>query len=96
MVELLIENGADPLIRIKAGYNAFDVVNRDTPEGDKIKELLMKGVKQRDQIILEKRKKYPLEARLSESVIGQKGAIDQISGIGRSLQFNILSVCSFC
>lgn len=79
LVDLLIEHGADPLIRMKAGFNAFDVVHRDNADGEQIKQLLLKGVKQRDQIILEKRKKYPLESRLSEAVIGQKGAIDQIS-----------------
>ena len=79
MVQSLVDYGADPMIRMKAGLTAFDVVDLGTEQGNRIKEILVKGIEQRATIMKEKRKKYPLEARLSENVIGQKGAIDQIS-----------------
>ena len=39
----------------------------------------MKAIKNRDKLLKERRKKYPLEARLKESIIGQDGAIKQVA-----------------
>ena len=44
-----------------------------------IKAMLLKAITDRDEIMKEKRLKYPLESRLGENIIGQKGAINQIS-----------------
>ena len=41
--------------------------------------MLLKAITDRDEIMKEKRLKYPLESRLGENIIGQKGAINQIS-----------------
>lgn len=41
--------------------------------------LVLKAIKNRDKLLKERRKKYPLEARLKESIIGQDGAIKQVA-----------------
>ena len=46
---------------------------------NQIKAMLLKAITDRDEIMKEKRLKYPLESRLGENIIGQKGAINQIS-----------------
>lgn len=79
MVKLLLDNGADPLIKLRSGLHPLEMINDQTENGIKIKALLLKAVRDRDEIMKEKRKKYPLETRLAENIIGQKGAITQIA-----------------
>ena len=107
MVELLLQHGADPLIKLRSGLHPLEVVALNTENGIKasgprvsafsmffsmnfsmkifywttnqIKAMLLKAITDRDEIMKEKRLKYPLESRLGENIIGQKGAINQIS-----------------
>jgi ATP-dependent Clp protease ATP-binding subunit ClpB len=70
-VKVLLDHGADPLIKTRSGYHPLEAVDETTDEGLKIKMLLIKAIKSRDDMMKERRKKYPLEARLKESIIGQ-------------------------
>ena len=79
MVKMLLEHGADPLIKTRSGYHPLEVVDDSLPTGQHIKGLLIKAIKSRDQMMKERRKKYPLEARLKEAIIGQDSAIKQVS-----------------
>jgi len=73
-VKTLLDHGADPLIKTRGGHHPLEMVKEYSddgrqalPEGQAIKALLIKAIKDRDRMMKEKRKKYPLEARLKES-----------------------------
>jgi len=79
MAKLLIDAGADPLVKLHQGISPIEVVDESSKNGLMIKDLLLKAIKNRDALLKEKRKKYPLESRLSENIIGQKAAIKQVA-----------------
>ena len=79
MVKLLLDHGADPLIKTRSGYHPLEVLDENDPYDNAIKQLLIKAIKGRDKMMKERRKKYPLEARLKEAIIGQDSAIKQVA-----------------
>ncbi|KAL1464576.1 hypothetical protein WDU94_004208 [Cyamophila willieti] len=78
VVELLLKNGADPNVKDNAGHVAADYSEDNDIKivlkkyGDKYAEL------QREKEA-EERRKYPLEQRLRDRIVGQEGAINIIS-----------------
>ena len=44
MVKLLLDNGADPLIKLRSGLHPLEMINDQTENGIKIKALLLKVV----------------------------------------------------
>lgn len=79
VVELLLKNGADPNVKDNSGH-----VPLDYAEDPNLKEILkIYGEKyaelQREKEV-EERRRYPLEKRLCDRIVGQEGAINIISG----------------
>ena len=79
MVQTLLDHGADPLIKTRSGYHPLEICDETSNDGLMIKGLVLKAIKNRDKLLKERRKKYPLEARLQEAIIGQDGAIKQVA-----------------
>lgn len=79
-VKVLLEKGADPLIKNVLGHTAFDYARAENPA---MAELLKKGMvdyairKQEEE--LEERRRFPLEKRLHENIIGQNVAINAVA-----------------
>ncbi|XP_013411526.1 caseinolytic peptidase B protein homolog [Lingula anatina] len=77
-VELLLQAGADPTVENQMGHRPIEYA-RNT----RIQSLLRDGEKQYAVIVkkkeLEQRKRYPLEQRLREHLVGQEGAITAVS-----------------
>ncbi|PFX22654.1 Caseinolytic peptidase B protein-like [Stylophora pistillata] len=73
-VQLLLNAGADPTLKDNSGYQAVEYAGNV-----KIKEFLMKNmdmyVKQKKRREIEESRRYPLEMRLKENIVGQEGAI---------------------
>ena len=79
-VKILLEKGADPLIKNVLGHTASDYVRENN---DTMRKLLEKGMadyeKRRQEADLEERRRFPLENRLHENIIGQNVAINAVA-----------------
>lgn len=78
IVEMLLEAGADPLIA-----NDYGIVPSEYSQDPKTRAILKRGAqvfeekRQRQEKLL--RKKYPLEKRVKEVIVGQDGAITTVA-----------------
>ena len=76
----MLEKGADPLIKNVLGHTASDYVRENN---DTMRKLLEKGMadyeKRRQEAELEERRRFPLENRLHENIIGQNVAINAVA-----------------
>ena len=79
-VKVLLEKGADPLVKNVLGQTASDYVRL---ENAAMRELLKKGMadftKKKQEEELEERRRFPLEKRLHENIIGQDVAINAVA-----------------
>ncbi|XP_011641016.1 caseinolytic peptidase B protein homolog [Pogonomyrmex barbatus] len=77
-IKLLLDKGANPTIENEAGYRAVEYAK----EGE-IKEMLIKYAIKYDEIIKEKeaeeRRRFPLEQRLKQYIVGQEGPISIVA-----------------
>ncbi|XP_012261411.2 caseinolytic peptidase B protein homolog isoform X2 [Athalia rosae] len=77
-VEALLEAGANPTIENEAGHRAVEYAR----DGD-MKELLIQHALKYDEILKEKeaeeRRRFPLEQRLKQHIVGQEGPISIIA-----------------
>lgn len=81
-VKILLENGADPTIKDNSGHFAHQYVDDATTKKymESVYQSFEKVRKKRDA---EDRKKYPLEKRFQEVIVGQEGAINAVSSAVR-------------
>jgi len=79
-VKVLLEKGANPLIKNALGHTPMDYVRE---ENETLKTLLKKGSdeysKRKAEEELEERRRFPLEKRLHENIIGQNVAINAVA-----------------
>ena len=79
-VKVLLEKGADPTVKNVLNHTAADYVRM---ENDAMRELLKKGMadfaKRKQEEELEERRRFPLEKRLHENIIGQDVAINAVA-----------------
>ena len=79
-VKVLLEKGADPLIKNVLGHTAYDYVR---PENPAMGQLLKKGMadyeERKKEEELEERRRFPLEMRLHENIIGQDVAVNAVA-----------------
>lgn len=77
-VQVLLEAGANPTIKNEAGYQAADYT-----KDREIKDMLLKHAVKYDEIMREKeieeRRRFPLEQRLKQHIVGQDGAISIVA-----------------
>ncbi|XP_046852538.1 caseinolytic peptidase B protein homolog isoform X2 [Xenia sp. Carnegie-2017] len=77
-VKLLLSKGADPTIKDDSGHSADEYT-----ENEKIKMIIKSNqaeyVQRKRRLEAEERKKYPLEKRIKEAIIGQEGAITTVA-----------------
>ncbi|CAL7936424.1 unnamed protein product [Xylocopa violacea] len=77
-VQALLKAGADPTIRNESGYRAVEYAK----DGE-LKDMLTKHAIKYDEIIkekeLEERRRFPLEQRLKQYIVGQDGAISIVA-----------------
>lgn len=82
VAKLLLESGADPLLENDSGHRPVEYAS----EGE-IKELLKvyteKGEMLKKQRDLEERKRFPLEQRIKQVIVGQDGAIATVAATVR-------------
>ncbi len=82
LIKLLLENGADPLLENDLGHRAYEYCDKD-----ETKSLLETYEKEALKKIEEKkraeRRRFPLEERLKQHLIGQDAAIQIVSSIIR-------------
>eukprot|EP00124_Ichthyophonus_hoferi_P003506 Ihof_evm1s307 gene=Ihof_evmTU1s307 len=84
LVTLLLDNGANPLAKNSEGHTPIEYVDVEgTANGNEIRSLLESAqinyeVKREEQE-KEMRRRYPLEARIKERIVGQQGAINIVS-----------------
>ncbi|XP_057314855.1 caseinolytic peptidase B protein homolog [Hydractinia symbiolongicarpus] len=78
IIKVLLDGGADPTIVDKAGHFAYEYVGRDSNRRyiQSYSEIFLEKKKARE---LEERKKYPLEQRFREVMVGQEGAINAVA-----------------
>ncbi|KAM7443876.1 hypothetical protein ABFA07_007448 [Porites harrisoni] len=73
-VHLLVDAGADPTLKDDLGHTAMEYAG-----GEKIREFLSNKMelytKEKEKKEAEERRRYPLEMRLRENIVGQEGAI---------------------
>lgn len=77
-VKTLLDEGANPTVENEAGHRAVDYAT----EGE-IKEMLIKHAIKYDEIVKEKeaeeRRRFPLEQRLKQHIVGQEGPISIVA-----------------
>ncbi|GAB1862010.1 Caseinolytic peptidase B protein-like protein [Camponotus japonicus] len=77
-VKALLDGGANPTVENEAGHRAVDYAK----EGE-IKEMLIKHAIKYDEIVKEKeaeeRRRFPLEQRLKQHIVGQEGPISIVA-----------------
>lgn len=88
IIELLIENGADPTLEDEAGHRAIlfsnDLSIKSYLEAQSTKFEEMKKEKE-----IQERRRFPLEERLKKYIVGQEGAITIVSASKLVLQVQI-------
>ncbi|CAK9826269.1 Caseinolytic peptidase B protein homolog [Anthophora retusa] len=77
-VQALLDGGADPTIKNESGHRAVEYAK----DGE-LKEMLIKHAVKYDEIMKEKeieeRRRFPLEKRLKQYIVGQDGAISIVA-----------------
>ncbi|CAK9803701.1 Caseinolytic peptidase B protein homolog [Anthophora quadrimaculata] len=77
-VQALLDGGADPTIKNESGHRAVEYAK----DGE-LKEMLIKHAVKYDEIMKEKeieeRRRFPLEQRLKQYIVGQDGAISIVA-----------------
>ncbi|XP_076237465.1 mitochondrial disaggregase isoform X2 [Calliopsis andreniformis] len=77
-VKILLEGGANPTLENESGHRPVDYA-RD----EEVKEMLQKYALKYDEILKEKeieeRRRFPLEQRLKQHIVGQEGAISIVA-----------------
>lgn len=77
-VKELLDGGANPTLESASGYRAIDYAN-----DNEIKEMLTKYTKRYEETMKEKeieeRRRFPLEQRLKQYIVGQEGAISIVA-----------------
>eukprot|EP01134_Creolimax_fragrantissima_P001993 CFRG1993T1 len=84
MVKILLNHGANPIAVDGEGLQPLDYVDPgETTNGDNIHKFLQHAVTKHNQEMeryeKEMRRKFPLEARLKEHIVGQLGAINTVA-----------------
>ncbi|XP_030745726.1 caseinolytic peptidase B protein homolog isoform X2 [Sitophilus oryzae] len=82
IVRLLLEHGANPCVETEAGHKAV-LYAKEGP----IKELLEQKTEKFEELLrqkeVEERRKFPLEDRLKQYIVGQEAAIATVAGTVR-------------
>ena len=77
-VKLLLQGGADPTVKDDSGHTADEYTENET-----IKKLIKANkeefIERKRKREADERRKYPLEKRIKEAIIGQEGAITVVS-----------------
>uniref|UniRef100_A0A1B6LFU2 AAA+ ATPase domain-containing protein n=1 Tax=Graphocephala atropunctata TaxID=36148 RepID=A0A1B6LFU2_9HEMI len=74
-VQLLLENEADPCQENEIGMKAFDYATNNTQIQSMLKEYENKFEEKQRQKAVEERRRFPLEERLKQNIVGQEGPI---------------------
>ena len=82
VIKLLLDAGADPLVENDLGHRAFEYCDSNDTKS------LLEGYEKKARVKLEakkreERRKFPLEERLKQTLIGQDAAIQIVSSIIR-------------
>ncbi|CAG5135318.1 unnamed protein product [Candidula unifasciata] len=84
-VKLLLEAGADPTIENALGHRAVEY-SRDGEAKSLIESYTKKFVEKKNEEEAEERRRFPLELRLKENIIGQEAAINTVAAAIRRKQ----------
>lgn len=82
VAKLLLESGADPLLENDSGHRAIEYANEGEMK-DLLKGFTDKGENLKKQRDLEERKRFPLEQRIKQVIVGQDGAIATVAATVR-------------
>ena len=82
LVKLLLDHGADPLLENDLGHRAYEYC-----EHNEMKRLLdsfeKTALKNKEAKLREERRKFPLEQRIKQKLIGQDSAIQTVCSVIR-------------
>ena len=82
IIKLLLDNGADPLIENELGHRAYEYCATD--EAKKLLESFEKtAIQKKEAKLREERRKFPLEQRLKQHLVGQEAAIQTVCSVIR-------------
>lgn len=82
LIKILLNAGADPLIENDLGHRAYEYCA--TEEAKKLLDSYeKKALEDKENKLREERRKYPLEQRIKENIIGQDAAIQTVSSVIR-------------
>lgn len=82
LIKILLEAGADPLIENDLGHRAYEYCATD--EAKKLLESSEKtALEKKEEKLREERRKFPLEQRIKQKIIGQDGAIQTVCSVIR-------------
>lgn len=82
LIQTLLDSGADPLIENDLGHRVYEYCSTD-----EIKTLIesyeKKALDAKEANMREERRKFPLEQRIKQKIIGQDAAIQTVSSVIR-------------
>ena len=82
IIRLLLNNGADPLLENELGHRAYEYCVTD--EAKSLLESYEKKARDMKEAKLrEERRRFPLEQRLKQRLVGQEAAIQTVSSVIR-------------
>lgn len=73
-IRLLVNAGADPTLKDSSGHQAIEYAG-STNIKDFLQDKMKTYAKEKEKREIEERRRYPLEMRLRENIVGQEGAI---------------------
>ena len=82
LIRTLLESGADPLIENDLGHRAYEYCSSDEVKG-LIESYEKKAFDAKESKMREERRKFPLEQRIKQKIIGQDAAIQTTSSVIR-------------
>ncbi|KAK4887057.1 hypothetical protein RN001_003328 [Aquatica leii] len=80
IVKLLLDNGANPIVENDAGHRPIQYAKQNSEIETLLKEVGEKFEEQLKEKELEERRRFPLEERLKQYIVGQESAIRTAAG----------------
>ncbi|XP_072040903.1 mitochondrial disaggregase-like [Amphiura filiformis] len=79
IVKILLQAGANPLVENENGHTAADYAKLGSTIGELLDDAVNQHKVLKEKQAAEERRRYPLEQRLKEHIIGQQGAITTVA-----------------
>ena len=78
-LQFLLQAGGDPLLVNEKGHTCIEYA-KETEIKTLLAEAILKGEEFRRRLDAEERRRFPLEERLKQFIVGQEAAINTVAG----------------